>query len=90
MFSYASRRRLAEHAYQKTRKELFARRHALAPVLARHGVAIRVDALTDPDRHLVRGMQRRRQLIAATEATARLTESLDDLERWLASAPAAG
>jgi len=55
MFSYASRRRLAEHAYQKTRKELFARRHALAPILARHGVGLRLDALTDPDRHLVRG-----------------------------------
>jgi predicted acylesterase/phospholipase RssA len=89
MFSYASRRRLAEHAYQKTRKELFARRHALAPVLARHGVGIRVDVLTDPERHLVRGMQRRRPLIAATETTARLAESLDDLERWLTSYAAA-
>jgi predicted acylesterase/phospholipase RssA len=89
MFSYASRRRLAEHAYQKTRKELFARRHALAPVLARHGVGIRVDVLADPDRHLVRGMHRRRLLIPAMETTARLAESLDDLERWLASyAPA--
>ena len=29
IFSYASRRRLAEHAYQKTRKELFERRHEL-------------------------------------------------------------
>jgi predicted acylesterase/phospholipase RssA len=91
MFSYASRRRLAEHAYQKTRNELFARRHVLAPILARHGVGVRVDVLTDPDRHLVRGMHRRRALIGATETTARLTESLDDLERWLAScAPAPG
>ncbi len=59
MFSYASRRRLAEHAYQKTRKELFARRHALAPILARHGVGLRLDALSDPDRHLVRGLRKR-------------------------------
>jgi predicted acylesterase/phospholipase RssA len=88
MFSYASRRRLAEHAYQKTRKELFARRHALAPVLARHGVGIRLDVLTDPDRHLVRGVRRRRQLVRGTEITGRLVDSLDDLERWLASAAA--
>jgi predicted acylesterase/phospholipase RssA len=91
MFSYASRRRLAEHAYQKTRKELFARRHALAPILGRHGVGIRLDALTDPDRHLVRGARRARSLSRAMEITAGLAESLDDLERWLASgAPAAG
>ncbi|MFO1363206.1 MAG: patatin-like phospholipase family protein [Burkholderiales bacterium] len=89
VFSYASRRRLAEHAYQKTRKELFARRHALAPLLARHGVGIRLDALTDPDRHLVRGVRRRRPLVRATEVTGRLAESLDDLERWLAGAAAA-
>jgi predicted acylesterase/phospholipase RssA len=91
MFSYASRRRLAEHAYQKTRKELFARRHALAPVLARHGVGMRLDALTDPDRHLVRGARRARSLSRGMEITASLAESLDDLERWLASgAVAAG
>ncbi len=84
MFSYASRRRLAEHAYQKTRKELFARRHALAPILARHGVGIRLDALTDPDRHLVRGVHRRRSFTRGMEITASLVESLDDLERWLA------
>jgi hypothetical protein len=34
-------------------------------------------------------MHRRRLLIPAMETTARLAESLDDLERWLASyAPA--
>jgi NTE family protein len=89
MFSYASRRRLAEHAYQKTRKELFVRRHALAPILARHGVGLRLDALTDPDRHLVRGLRKPRLLSRAMESTARLTDSLDDLERWLASTTAA-
>ncbi len=88
IFSYASRRRLAEHAYQKTRKELFARRHALAPVLARHGVGIRLEALTDPDRHLVRGVRRRRPLARGTEIAGRLVDSLDDLERWLARAAA--
>jgi hypothetical protein len=86
IFSYASRRRLAEHAYQKTRKELFERRHELEPVLARHGIAIRLDVVTDPDRHLVRGARRRAPLVAGTRIAARLTDALDDLERWLARA----
>jgi NTE family protein len=43
MFSYASRRRLCEHAYQKTRIELYRRRHELGPILARHGIRIRLE-----------------------------------------------
>jgi predicted acylesterase/phospholipase RssA len=86
LFSYASRRRLAEHAYQKTRKELFERRHELAPALARHGIAIRLDAVTDPDRRLVRGAGGRAPLLGGTRVAARLADALDDLERWLALA----
>ncbi len=88
IFSYASRRRLAEHAYQKTRKELLERRHVLAPVLAKHGIAIRFDVLTDPGRHLVKRHARRRAPIAAKAATERLTHCLDDLGRWLELSPA--
>jgi hypothetical protein len=90
IFSYASRRRLAEHAYQKTRKELLERRHALAPMLAEHGISIRFDVLTDPHRHLVRRHARRKAPIAAKAATERLTHCLDDLVRWLELAPAGG
>ncbi|MCZ7564170.1 MAG: patatin-like phospholipase family protein [Burkholderiales bacterium] len=89
IFSYASRRRLAEHAYQKTRKELLERRHALAPVLARHGIAIRVDVLTDSHRHLVKRHAPHKAPIAAKAAADRLTHCLDDLARWVALAPAA-
>lgn len=89
IFSYASRRRLAEHAYQKTRKELLERRHALAPVLARHGIGIRFDVLTDPDRHLVRRHARRRAPLGIKAAADRLTHCLDDLARWVELAPAA-
>jgi predicted acylesterase/phospholipase RssA len=88
IFSYASRRRLAEHAYQKTRKELLERRHLLAPMLAEHGISIRFDVLTDPHRHLVQRHARRRAPIAAKAATERLTHCLDDLVRWLELAPA--
>jgi NTE family protein len=84
IFSYASRRRLAEHAYQKTRRELFERRHELAAVLARHGITIRLDVLADSHRHLVKRHAPRRAPMAAKAAVDRLARSLDDLERWIA------
>jgi NTE family protein len=90
IFSFASRRRLAEHAYQKTRKELFDRRHELAPVLARHGIGIRLDVLADSGRHLVTRHSGHsphnwlRVPLASRIAVDRLGRSLDDLERWLA------
>ena len=40
MFSYADRRRLAEHAYRHTLAELRRRAGELEPVLARHGVGL--------------------------------------------------
>ena len=40
MFSYADRRRLAEHAYRHTLAELRRRAGELGPVLARHGVEL--------------------------------------------------
>jgi predicted acylesterase/phospholipase RssA len=83
IFSYASRRRLAEHAYQKTRQELFERRHELAPVLARHGIEIDLAAVRDPALHLVRSARRRARPSTAIAATEGLARTLDDLDRWL-------
>ena len=40
MFSYADRRRLAEHAYRHTLAELRRRADELEPMLARHGVEL--------------------------------------------------
>ena len=84
IFSYSSRRRLAEHAYQKTRKELFERRHELGTVLARHGITIRLDVLADSRRHLVKRHAPRRAPLGAKATIDRLARSLDDLERWIA------
>ena len=42
--------------------------------------------ITDPDRHLVRGARLPAPLVAGTKTTARLADTLDDLERWLAVA----
>jgi predicted acylesterase/phospholipase RssA len=83
IFSYGSRRRLAEHAYQKTRQELFVRRHELAPVFARHGIELDLPAISDPERHLLRRGRPHARRSSAVAATHRLADALDDLERWL-------
>ena len=83
-FSFASRRRLAEHAYQRTLKELLARREELGPVLARHGIEIRLDVVVDRQRRLVQRGPRRKPLSAGAAAADRLSETLYALEHWLA------
>ncbi len=92
LFSYSGRHRLCEHAYQKMRRELWERRHELAPKLARHGVSIDAAVLRDEKRTLVKRLRRPREYRFDTEAsqTAReLTGTLDDLQRWLAGHGAA-
>jgi len=83
MFSYSSRRELCEHAYQRTREELWKRRHVLGPTLARHGISIRADVLSDQTRTLI---TRGRKANAAATASADLSRTLDDLDRWMQAA----
>src|SRR5271166_2123281 len=47
IFSYAGRRRLAEHAYRHTISELRRRARELGPILARHGLELDRSALQD-------------------------------------------
>ncbi len=89
LFSYSSRRRLCEHAYQKTRHELWVRRHELAPKLGAHGIEIDVDVLRDPTLTLIKSIRRHREtwLDLESSATARsLMHTLDDLERYMRAA----
>ncbi len=84
MFSYASRRHLCEHAYQKTRIELYRRRHELGPILAKHGILIRLDAIKEKRsliHHDIGGRAEKENTLLA--ASHRLSDSLDELERWL-------
>jgi len=90
VFSYASRRRLSEHAYQKTRGELYRRRRELAPVLARHGIGLRIDVLEDPLRRLTISASQPRPAGAALATTSRLSECLGELERWLGQTRGSG
>lgn len=83
MLSYGGRERLSEHAYQRTRAELLRRYDELAPRLARHGVHIRRDVLTDPERSLKRHLSalRRHRAGAIGRSALQLSDTLDDLTR---------
>ncbi|MCU0967758.1 MAG: patatin-like phospholipase family protein [Rubrivivax sp.] len=80
-FGYGQRRWLAEHAYQRTRADLRRRRPALAPLLARHGLALDESVLDDPLRTLVGRRRPARSRMA--RALQRLDETLDDLDHAL-------
>jgi predicted acylesterase/phospholipase RssA len=79
VFSYRSRRRLCEHAYQRTRTDLYRRRHELTPIFERHGIHLNVAVLKDHRRSLLPDKQRP-DLVTTASA---LDASLQDLERWL-------
>ncbi len=73
VFSYSGRKRLSEHAYQYTREQLRLRAGELAPILARHGLALDKAALEDEHRRLARpgpkeGENQRAQLRARRAA----------------------
>lgn len=82
VFSYADRRRLAEHAYSHTRAELRRRAPELEPMLARHGLRLDRAALADPDRRLIEA-QAAPAVGFAAEA-GRLQAALGRLEHALA------
>lgn len=91
LFSYASRQRLCEHAYQQTRRALLARREELEPKLARHGMRLRLSVLQDASRQLVPAMstlQRRRSGPLGRTAL-ELNDTLDRLQAQLSRHAAA-
>ncbi len=88
IFSYSDRRRLCEHAYQRTREELRRRADELEPVLARHGVSIDRGVLADASRSLSRPKTKPRRSPARKldGAATQLAHTLDALEHALAGA----
>jgi hypothetical protein len=88
IFSYATRTRLCEHAYERTRRDLLRRRHELEPAFARHGVRLRLDVLKDSTRRIGRRPRPRPGTLPPwqlAETAADLRETLVDLRRWLAA-----
>ena len=90
IFSYARRKDLCEAAYRKTRQSLVARRAVLEPLLARHGISLKVEVLSDSQRSIRSALIDTRPLKArkpGVQQTARdLSHTLDQLEAWLVAA----
>lgn len=90
IFSYARRKALCEAAYRKTRQSLFARRAMLAPLLARHGIRLKIEVLCDSRRSIGAALIDTRPLKARKpgvhQAARDLSHTLDQLEAWLVAA----
>jgi NTE family protein len=90
IFSYARRKALCEAAYRKTRQSLIARRDSLVPMLARHGIRLKLDVLAERDRPIAAALIDTRPLRArkpgVRQATRDLSHTLDRLEAWLSLA----
>jgi predicted acylesterase/phospholipase RssA len=81
VFRYADRKRLAEHAYQRTRRDLARQADALEPLLARHGIRLRRDVLHDRSRTFSGAVQERARRMKPV--TGPLHRALDRLESTL-------
>jgi predicted acylesterase/phospholipase RssA len=80
LFSYNSRRRMCENAYQNTRMMLWQRRNEIAPLLERHGLRLKLSVLRDTSLTLVKNPVIRKD---DRFGLAHLTEALNSLERHL-------
>jgi len=87
LFAYATRRRVCEHAYQRTRRDLVHRAPELEPVLSRHGIGYRWDVLEDPERRLGASLGRRQSARVGSwrlqEEAGDLRAALEELRRWI-------
>ncbi|HJV73116.1 MAG TPA: patatin-like phospholipase family protein [Noviherbaspirillum sp.] len=80
LFSYNSRRRMCENAYQNTRMLLWQRRNEIGPLLERHGLRLKLSVLRDSSLTLVKKPAAGKDDLFGL---ASLTQTLDSLERHL-------
>lgn len=90
IFSFGSRKELAEYAYNATRRDLLRRYDELAPVFRRHGITLRRDVLHDRSRNLWTGVgliggSRRDSVDGEMSAADRLGKALDALDARIAA-----
>ena len=81
VFSYSSRQRVCEHAFNSTLADLRRKREQLAPVLAKHGLRLRAEVLDDPKASIMDGLGLAPK---PTDTTARLRTALDDVDALIA------
>jgi hypothetical protein len=81
VFSYRGRSLVCEHAYENTRRDLLRRAPDLAPVLAKHGLRLRVESLAYPARLRAAPVPGHRGLPASA---AELRDTLGHLKAWMA------
>jgi NTE family protein len=81
VFRYSDRQRLADHAYQRTRRDLLAQADALAPVLERRGLRLNTQVLRRRRSFSTAAEERAQR---ARQAPRRLDHALRRLERMLA------
>jgi predicted acylesterase/phospholipase RssA len=86
-FSVSQRRALAEHAYQRTRETLRARRGSLTQKLRRHGVTLNEAALSDRTRRLITPPKATTRNPRTADALRHLDDMLQDLEDRLGIKP---
>jgi NTE family protein len=77
VFSFDSRQRVCEHAYQTTLNDLRRRKAELNPLLNKHGLNLRDSVLNNPKSSMLDGFK---PAIRQTDATARLRRTLDEIE----------
>jgi predicted acylesterase/phospholipase RssA len=88
VFRYADRRRLVDHAYKVTRRDLMRQHNALDRVLRRHGMRLRMDVLRDRARTFSSaGTERQHR---SRQVTRQLQSALGRLERELGRRAASG
>lgn len=80
LFSYNSRRRMCENAYQNTRMMLWQRRKEIGPILERHGLRLKLSVLRDTSLTLVKNPVSGKDDHFGLN---RLNETLNSLERYL-------
>lgn len=80
VFSYSSRQRVCQHAFEATLADLRQRRDHLEPLLARHGLGLRSEVIEDRERRVDDGIGKARR---QTNITAPLHRALDDLDAAL-------
>ncbi len=91
LFSYASRKRVCEHAYQRTRSDLLKRRYELEPLFAKFGISLNIEVLKDEKRTLDSRVFKERRPSRdqrLNDATVDLTDVITALEGWVATSHA--